>query len=301
MGVIIEDHDGQFILKPDGKMDRMETFASEEDALKRLRDHIQGENDTSIDDHVIMSRLIDVEVSPGLCAAIAGGVVHTFPFNGQFMEVGHTACTGTWTFSSAVGISRADEINVQYLDQTQDLLRGILAKSMVADDDLFAMLNIDVMIAGPLERELFARLGDCGAVGCYNEGYRPRPYDPGKVIFAEINPRDTNWTIAMKAVLQAKNLPCTADNLHMLATGDEVQVLALDHWHLPEGISIDAARERLLEFHRMLARRDEGFILRMSDNPAGVIVYTSSPYPERLGEITREAYDFLQQGALVPA
>jgi hypothetical protein len=311
MGVIVEaGHDmeidghkadgGQFILKPDGKTKNLYISQTLEGVLERLKDHIEEVNDTSINNVVVMTRLIDVDVSPGLCATVTDGKIHPFPFNGQYMEPGHTACTGTWTFSSSVGISRAGEIAGGYQQQTQDLLRDILALAMPNGEDVYAMLNIDVMVAGPQERELWARIGDADEVGRCNDSYRPRALDPGRVIFSEINPRDTNWTAALKAVLQARKLPCTIPNLKILASGKEMQMLTLDHWHLPDGIDLPTAYNRLLEFHRRLERHDEGFILRLADNPAGVIVYTTSPYPERLREITRQAYDFLEQGSFAP-
>lgn len=301
---------GQFLLKPNGKTDDLEVFDEPQAALRRVLEHIRHENNPDLDDRVVMSRLLDLEISPGLCTAIVAGQWHDFAFNGQYMEPGNSACTGTTTFRSAVGDDTAIRLSDGYLGQSQQLLRDILSR-FFGDrpiDDLYAMLNMDVMVVGPLERELYERaqahpqgqqyfdsIGDC------NADYSPGVYNPDTVLFAEVNPRDTNWTIAMKAVLQAMNLPCTVDNLKRLGSGEEMQVLARDHWGLPEGMSIEQARDLLLEFHHHLSEQGEGFIMRMPDNPAGVILYTPSRDPNRLSEIAYEAFDYLIQHQAVLA
>lgn len=296
---------GQWMLKPNGKAKDLEVFDTAGEALVRVREHIRGENDPDIDDRVVMSRLLDLETSPGLCVAVANNAVFEFPFNGQYMEPGDTACTGTTTFLAALGVERADYYTHGYLTQSQGLLRNILDIFFEQHrvDNLYAMLNMDVMIVGDLERELYQRaiaMPEVGAVylssfGKTDDDYEPRIYNPAQVLFAEVNPRDTNWTIAMKAVLQAMQLPCTVQNLAWVSNGDNVQILARDHWLLPAGLSVDTARDLLLNFHQqVLQPNGEGFIVRMSDNPMGVIVYTRSKNPLRLTEITREAFDYLK-------
>jgi len=293
---------GQWMLKPNGKAADMEIFDNLYDTLARVRDHIQNENNPELDDRVVMSRLLDVEVSPGLSAAVIGGDVYTFPFNGQYMAAGDTACTGTWTFAAAVGESYSARISGSYLEQSQTLLRRILEKFLRNADTtaLYAMLNMDMMVVGALERELWQRAVHSpehryytSDTGYYNELFKPHVYNPAVALFAEINPRDTNWTIAMKAVLQVLNLPCTLENLAMLAQGQRVQVLARDHWKLPEGMAVEQARALLLDFHQNVLPTGDGFILRMSNNPAGVITYAHTQDPARVEQITQEAYDYL--------
>ena len=62
-------------------------------------------------------------------------------------------------------------------------------------------------------------------------------------------------------------------------------------------MEISEARDALLEFHQQLAKNGEGFIMRMSDNPAGVIAYTPSKDANRLHQITSEAYQYLKRKA----
>jgi hypothetical protein len=294
---------GQFMLKPNGKADQLEIFDRAEDALARVRDHIQHENNMSVDDRVVITRFLDIDISPGLSAAVVRGQAHMMAFNGQYMAPGDTACTGTTTFATAVGPERSHSVTQAYLAQSQALLGGILERFFIQEDvnALYAMLNMDVMVVGGLEAELYERAlahpqggRYLSAVGACDEAYAPRIYPPDTVLFAEINPRDTNWSLAMKATLQLLGLPCTVENLQAVSYGHEVQVLTRDHWRLPEGLDLQTARDLLLDYHHDLQAQDEGFVLRMSDNPAGIIAYTHSDDPYRLEELVKDAYDYLE-------
>jgi hypothetical protein len=292
---------GQFMLKPNGKSEHLEIFDTAEAALRRVLQHLRHENNPELDDRVVMSRLLDIDISPGLCTAVVAGELYDFPFNGQYMKPGDTACTGTTTFTVAVGQEVARQVSQTHLAQSQSLLRHVLNSFLAAEDkaNLYAMLNMDVMTLGSLEIELYNRALDhpqgaeyINNIGLCNSNYAPRIYNPNTILFAEVNPRDTNWTIAMKAVLQALRQPCTVENLQALADGSQVQVLARDHWDIPPGMNIAQARDLLLQFHQSLPPGD-GMILRMPDNPAGVIIYTQSGNIERVNQIAQEAYDFL--------
>jgi hypothetical protein len=298
---------GQVMIKPNGNSLNLEVVDNFAQALERVKNHFHHEQE--LGGQVIMTRLLDIDLSPGMSASIADGETHLFHFNGQYMAPGNTACTGTTTFKAAVG----DEMirtTAQYLSQTRELLAGILDRSLPEDEraGLYAMLNIDVMMVGELEHELYQRAisrDDChdylNSQGAYDEDYTECIYNPDKILFAEVNPRDTNWTLAMKAVLQVLNQPCTVDNLARLAEGEDMQILARDHWELPQGMSIEEARQLLAEFHDQLRERGEGIIMRMADNPAGVIIYTPSKQLGRLDEISEEAHRFLARHTAVPA
>lgn len=294
---------GEIILKKDGTVRPVVVFAGWQEALEAVRDHIHHATATEVEDRVVMTRWLDLSVSPGICAAVVVGEVYPFAFNGQYTEPGDSACTGTSTFQAAVGVERATQIQEAYLEQTQNLLKGILQQSFqngMPHDALYAMLNLDVMIPGPLENELWQRAHRnprmkhwIDALGKADAAYQPRVYAPDRVILSEINPRDTNWTLAMKAVLQATQQPCTVGGLEKLANGRSWRVVARDRWRLPPNIDFDEARERLLEFHHRRQAEGEGFILRMADNPAGVILYSPSHDPARLDTISRDAYQML--------
>lgn len=299
---------GQVMIKPNGNSLNLEVVDTFAQALERVKDHFHHEQE--LGGQVIMTRLLDIDLSPGMSASIADGQTHLFHFNGQYMAPGNTACTGTTTFKTAIGEERARAMTAKYLPQSQELLAGILDRVLTQDDlaGLYAMLNIDGMMVGELEHELYERAisrEDChdylNSQGAYDDDYTECIYNPDNILFAEVNPRDTNWTLAMKAVLQVLNQPCTVENLARLAEGEDIQILARDHWELPQGMSIAEARELLAEFHWQLRERGEGIIMRMADNPAGVIIYTPSPEVGRLEAISEEAHRFLARHTAVPA
>ncbi|PJF43334.1 MAG: hypothetical protein CUN55_09015 [Phototrophicales bacterium] len=298
---------GQIVLKRNGKATDFEFFNDWHSALVALRNHIQYTVATDIEDQVVMTRLLDINVSPGMSAMIDNGIVHPLAFNGQYTEPGAIACTGTCTLTAAIGESYAEQINARYLTQAQTLLSQILERVFTQYHNditqINGMLNIDMMIVGELERELWRRSDGThwrDNIARINRQYAPRPYDPSYGLFAEINPRETNWTLAMKAVLQATHRPFTAGQLQAISWGQGVQVVARDMWHLPAQVDMDILRDELLEYHHQLSANEEGFILRMPDNPAGVIMYTPSHDPIRLVEILEGAAQIAEAAVVKP-
>lgn len=295
---------GEIILRRDGSA-VVEFFDRWEDALQRAQDHISLNTPENGEYRVVMSRLIDLRMSPGLSAAIIGQEVYPFNFNGQYTEPGQTACVGTSTFKISYGEKTASRTSEDYLTQSQNILKRIMKHFLADKGHVNAMMNIDLMLTGMLEQMLWERARSSvfrrykENVGCCNADYEPRVYSTSDVLIAEINPRDTNWTLAMKAVLQARNMPCTIENLQILANGTGIKVVARDKWDVPETVDWTTARTVLYDYHKRLAENGEGFILRMADRPAGVIMYTESEDPHRLSEISYEAYQLLQ--TLVPA
>lgn len=294
---------GQVVVKRDGSTRQLVVFDDWEPAIEHLQQHIEQSTDVFMDNRVIITRLLDLHISPGMCGVVIGGDLTCLPFNGQHVAAGDTACTGTCTFRAQVGPDVAEELSEKYLSQSQELLAEILDSFMEKRKDrveTYAMLNLDIMIPGGHEAELFKRAQQdkklhhwLDNTGRFDEKYAPRIYDPGHALLTEINPRDTNWTLAMKATLQANQRPPTLQNLAGLADGSAMQVLAMDHWPLPAGVSIEAARDRLLEYHHQLSREGEGIIMRMADNPAGVIMYTPSDDSGRLHQLSDSAFAFL--------
>lgn len=215
-----------------------------------------------------------------LSAVLMEGKVHCLNWNGQWRAPGETACTGTASYSVV------DEVRIAefYQEQSQYLLAYILHKFLDGRPDLkdvYGMVNMDIMIPGDKEVALWKRAQNdihlmrfLDSHGMNNEEYAPSIYNPNRVLIAEINPRDTNWTLALKAVLQATHREFSLTNIVKLASGYETKILARDAWLLPKGVSISEARDKLLEYHTELAKDGEGFILRMPDNPAGAIVWT---------------------------
>lgn len=292
--------DGMLVLRRNGKAPLIDML-SWEVALEELRDHILETTNTDVAKQVVMTRLLDVDVSPGMSAMFEDGRLYCFDFNGQYTAPNSTACTGTTTFAFEIG-ERAADYRAAFLPQTQTLLREIMRRLLAGREDvpqINGMLNIDMMSVGAQEAALWqAAAGTAWRdnVGRNNADFRPRPYDPQFGLFAEINPRETNWTLAMKAVLQAQKMAVSVENLAMLARGEQMHVVARDHFPLPASLSFDALRENLAYQIETLRVNGEGVILRMPDRPAGLIAYTQQDDPARLESLLTEIQERLPQG-----
>lgn len=296
---------GQIVLKKDGTVDPVTVFDTWGAALEALRDHLFATIQAETENRVVMTRLLDVWVSPGMAGIVTQGDLRGLKFNGQYSDPGDSACSGTWSFEAAMGEDFAAKINARYLAQSQALFKGIVERFLAQypkPEQVYGMLNIDLMIVGGMEDELYHRALEIPSAkgwlrnfGRHNLDYLPRIYEPSRVLIAEINPRDTNWTLAMKSVLQAQKQPCTIGAIERLGNGEGVRVLARDRWKLPPHAAQDfeRVRERLWAFHQSLQAAGEGFILRMADDPAGIIVYTPSDDSHRLQTLMKMAYQQL--------
>lgn len=290
---------GQIVVVRDGHAEDAGVFDEWEPALSALRDHIDATTNREVEDEVVMSRYMDIGIAPGMSALFEGGKLHFLDFNGQYIAPGSSACTGTTSFDYQFG-DEAATIRQNYYGQSVELLREITEKLLAGRPDrerINANINIDMMVVGAKEAELWER--SAGSpwrenIKRYDDDYAPRPYDPAYSLFAEINPRETNWTLAMKAVLQAQNRPVTVENLQALAAGQDIRLLSRDHWELPRFEDSTALREVMLGYHHYLQAKGEGLILRMPYNPAGVIVYTPNPDHARLQEILDGAAAILE-------
>ncbi len=314
---IIENHEGLDIVRrfkagdilmyPDGKKRGIKKFSEWPRALEAASKHIEGAMDMNVDSRVVMSRLLDLEASPGISAVIIKGIAHTFRWNGQWQEDGESACTGTMSYD----LAHDGKIEADYFEQSQEVYVRVLSKMLVGQEnleDIYAKNNMDLMIPGRLERKLWQRAQRdpslfkyLGTVGRNNLEYMPRIYSSQDVLIAEDNPRDTNWTLAVQAVLQALQRQFTLENMLAIANGLDGQIIARDVWPLPEalrGEDMDKVRDTLLEFHERVKRRGDGFILRMPDLPkAGAIAYTTDVSRTPYG-LFDEAYGALNSNNL---
>lgn len=267
---------GAILFFPDGLVELVQEFDSWETALEQVQRFVAENMDMKKSDGVVMSRLIDLTVSPGLMAVVAQGDVYAqFNWNGQYKEPGDTSCTGTTTGNHDNRLVR------KYLAQSQRLLFEVVSACLSRErsvESVYAAFNMDLMIVGELERKLHARLQQLGAagrsytrdtIGKYNRQYEPRAYDPGKILFAEFNPRDTNWTLAVKAVMQALRTDFTLEEMLQVANGHVVDIVARDKWLLPNGVSTAVARAYFETVYKQLAQSGVGAVVRMPADDSG--------------------------------
>ncbi len=287
---------GQIMIMPDGKKDNLEVHDNWQTALLLAQLHIKDSMNLDQESRVVMSRLIDLQDSPGMSAIIAGGTPHLFNWNGQWQEPGESACTGT----TSPGLNGNNRLHELFLEETQAIFSTILSKQLEGRanrDEIYAMINIDLMIPGALEQKLWQKTQSRPSLHQYrnnlgknNHNYQPRPYNPNIPLIAEINPRDTNWTLAVKSVLTALKRQATVQNMLALANGQDTKIIARDAWTLPGGLTdMNLVRDEMLQLHHQLEKSGAGFILRMPGHPqAGAIGWTSEGHPSDVFNQARE-------------
>ena len=291
---------GQILVKRDGNATDADVYDEWGPALQALRDHIDATTNRDVEQNVVMSRFMDIDIAPGMSAILEGGKLHFMDFNGQYIAPGSSACTGTTSFDHQFR-DQANPIRQAYYTQSTEMLQAIcdkLFEGRADRDHINGNINIDMMVVGPKEAELWKRSEGTkwrDNANRFDDDYAPVPYDPQYSRFAEINPRETNWTLALKAVLQAEKRPITIKAMQDLAAGRDIRLLSRDHWQLSRFDDADMLRTAMLEHHQYLQSQGEGLILRMPDNPAGVIVYTRNADYARLDEILKGAAAVLEK------
>lgn len=294
---------GDIVFFPDGRVPDSQSFTSYtswESALDGVKTHIQKSMDIDKEPRVVLTRYLDLTDSPGLSLVIIDGTPHALPWNGQWQEPGESACTGT-TFYNLKKDPRKEELKQKFEADTQEVFTDLIAEVLNRYGDnkkqgINGMINMDIMIPGHRERILWERVmsnsrlrAKYGPERTKPQVWEPRVYNPDSFLIAEINPRLTNWTAALLAVLHASRRQFTLKEILTIAGSEECQVLARDKWLIPDGVSIETARDFLYELHvKKLDPFGGGFILRMPDKPyAGTIGF--GPDVQQIYKMAEEA------------
>ncbi len=142
----------KILLMPDGKSKGSEYFDDWESALKAATTHIKTSMDIEKEPNVLMTRLVELERSPGMAAVMRRGIMHCLEWNDQWKAQDETACTGTSSYRAMYGM---DE---EKLQQSQILFTEIMGKMMTNTpnrESVYAMFNIDLMMVSQKEDELW--------------------------------------------------------------------------------------------------------------------------------------------------
>lgn len=285
---------GDILFMPDGKSKDARAFTDWEGAIKFAQQHVTDSMNLASEPRVVLTRFLDLESTPGQSAVVTEGTIHCLNWNGQWVEPGDSACTGTTSY----GLIGNEKVEEKYFEQGREMFTSILSKHLneAEREEVYGMANIDFMVVGKKEKELWQKVTSNERLRRRylhtkkaGNSFQPNAYNPDNLLIAEINPRDTNWTLALKAVLPALGRQHTLKALTNLASGNEIKIATRDAWTLPEGVSAKEAREKLFDFHQQLKREGAGFILRMPDNPAGIIAWTH----DNPSKVIRQAEDYL--------
>jgi hypothetical protein len=245
---------GQITIIPDGDASHCTTATDWTTALEIARNQLTATMNVEREERIVISRFLDLEDSPGMSLVLQRGEIASLGWNGQLQLDGSKACVGTISY-----IPKNDYLNSLQEEGEGEterffttFLRQAASKCNIPFNEVRGIANLDIMLPGPLERELQQRL------------HRPQaPY------LAECNPRWTNYTDAILAVLNAnRRTPTIAAMRDVIREG----IFTIDKHPLPERLDPVLVRAHLLEQDE--AMREDGIkiISRMTHNPMGLIL-----------------------------
>jgi hypothetical protein len=247
-------HDGQITIIQDGDALHPITALDWTEALAIARDQLIATMNLEKEERIVISRFLDLEDSPGMSLVLLNGEVASLGWNGQLQLEGSKACVGTSSYEPKNNyLSTLQEAGE---DETERfftmLLRQAAVRCNVHFNDIRGIANLDIMLPGPLERHLQQRL------------QRPQvPY------LAECNPRWTNYTDAILAVLNAyRRTPTIAAMREVIRQG----IFTIDKQFIPVHLDPTLVRTHLSEQDEALGQLGIKIISRMTHNPMGLIL-----------------------------
>jgi hypothetical protein len=131
------------------------------------------------------------------------------------------------------------------------LLRRTAERCQIDFASIRAVANLDIMLPGPLEARL-----------------QQRRKAPRVNYLAECNPRWTNYTDAILAVLGVTGRAPTVANMRAVIREG---ISTVDKYSLPEHLDPGAVREWIFERDALLKRDGTRIICRMAQKPMGLI------------------------------
>ncbi len=228
-------------------------YATWHEALVAAQKYLAATMNQEKEARVVISRLLQLADSPGISVVIMDGQVESLRWNGQLQDAGSKACVGTSTYkpkNAYVAYLQRD-----YEDQTVEFFEALLKKTTQSCGVDFASLrgvaNLDLMLAGPLEKRLQKK-----------RAQKPMHY------LAECNPRWTNYTDAIMTVIGANRKEQSISNMRTVI---QEGIVAVDKYPFPASIDPRAMRECIFQRDDLLRHEGTRVICRMLDNPLGVI------------------------------
>jgi hypothetical protein len=259
---------------PNGEADKTRYYRLWSEALPAAQQHLLSTMNVQKETRVVISRYLDFVDSPGLSVVIMDGQVASLRWNGQLQLNGSKACVGT---SSYVPRSESlQHLQHRYEEPTAAFLEALLRKTAerchIDFSTVRGVANLDIMLPGELEERLQQR--------------RKRPVVN---YLAECNPRWTNYTDAILAVLGATRRDATIANMRTVI---QEGISTIDKYYLPEHLDSSLLREWIFERDAGLQYEGTRIICRMTKNPMGLIF---------AGDVQRAQHEFEQVVSLLSA
>src|SRR5712692_4624352 len=250
--LLYENHNG-IVLIPNGDAEHAQYYDQWQEALARSQEHLAATMNPQKEARIVISRYIDFADSPGMSVVIMEDQVESLGWNGQLQKDGSKACVGTSTYIPKN--PHLQRMQQQYEAQTAAFFEMFLRKTAHKCGINFASIrgvaNIDIMIPGELEQSL-----------------QRRRKQPASNYLAECNPRWTNYTDAIMAVLGANRKAQTISNMRAVI---QAGICTYDKHPLPEKVDPHIVRTCLAERDDILKRDGTRIICRMAKNPMGLI------------------------------
>jgi hypothetical protein len=238
---------------PNGEVGSTQYYRLWSEALPAAQQHLLSTMNVQKETRVVISRYIDFVDSPGLSVVIMDGQVASLRWNGQLQLDGSKACVGTSTYvPRSASFQRLQQL---YEEPTAVFFETLLHKTAeqchIDFTTIRGVANLDIMLPGILEERL--------------QRQRKRL---SVNYLAECNPRWTNYTDAIMAVLGVTRREPTIANMRTVI---QEGISTIDKYPLPEHLDPYLLREWIFEHDAALQYNGTRIICRMAKKPMGLI------------------------------
>jgi hypothetical protein len=214
----------------------------------------------------LMTRLLELEASPGISCLVENGELHPLPLNGQIQDESGAA-VGTRT----LGLSAEDSRDICFRQEHEDIIQALAHQifdkvlAMCPNrSEVNALINLDFMVTTEREQKLYTLVQDSPALRTHFWHLVSSRYQ-----VAETNPRMTNLTSAANGVLTILGASHTIENYRrLLASNGDLGLANYDsrYLKLPSDMTLDDVYTHFLDRHHAIRARgydEAGVILRM--------------------------------------
>ncbi|MBU0569164.1 hypothetical protein KKB40_00090 [Patescibacteria group bacterium] len=254
-GNVVFNLESNFVtMTPHGDLKLKEYHESWEDALESGKNHLRKSMNVGEDDKVVISRLVDVEDTPGLSVLIMDDKTFSLGFNNQIISKAGGSCIGTGSYHPKTRYMQGNWQQLQELTERsfEIYLREVALAERIDFKTITGIVNIDVLVPGSLERELLKRRGK----------------NPSTPYSTEFNPRWTNWTDALAISARMINYPHSVAGLKQTIVHG---VVAIDKQPVNSSMLTDEIYEKVIAIDTQAQKSGSRVFLRMPDKPAGII------------------------------
>ncbi|MHB8626647.1 MAG: hypothetical protein ACYDBJ_05415 [Aggregatilineales bacterium] len=214
----------------------------------------------------LMTRLLELDASPGISCLVENGELHPLPLNGQIQDESGAA-VGTRT----LGLSESDKRDILFREEHEDIIQAlahqIFDKVLALCPDrsgVNALINLDFMVTTEREQKLYTLVENTPGLRAHFWHLMSSRYQ-----VAETNPRMTNLTSAANGVLTILGTSHTIENYRrLLAVTGDLGLANYDsrYLNLPAGMALDDVYAHFLDRHHAIRAHgydEAGVILRM--------------------------------------